>query len=58
MYKKCIRPDAEEEKMKKLGEQPIKRVAAGTHFPTHWRFEPAKRPDDIADYCLNCSFQS
>ena len=34
----------------------MKRVAAGDHLPTPWLFEPAKRPDDRADYCLDCSF--
>ena len=29
----------------------MKRVAAGAHLPTPWLFEPAKRPDDRADYC-------
>ena len=28
----------------------MKRVAAGAHLPTPWFFEPAKRPDDRADY--------
>ena len=32
----------------------MKRVAAGAHLPTPWLFEPAKRPDDRADYCLDC----
>ena len=31
-------------------------VAAGAHLSTPWVFEPAKRPDDRADYCLDCSF--
>ena len=31
----------------------MKRVAAGAHIPTPWLFEPAKRPDDRADYCLD-----
>ena len=31
----------------------MERVAAGAHLPTLWLFEPAKRPDDKADYCLN-----
>ena len=49
--------------MKKLGDERkgkeswgymlAKRVAAGAHLPTLWLFEPAKRPDDKADYCLN-----
>ena len=34
----------------------FKRVAAGAHLPTPWIYEPAKRPDDRADYCLDCSF--
>ena len=40
----------------KLGANAMKRVAAGAHLPTPWLFEPAKRPDDRADYCLDCSF--
>ena len=39
-----------------LGTNAIKRVAAGAHLPTPWLFEPAKLPDDRADYCLDCSF--
>ena len=35
----------------------MKRVAAGAHLPTPLLFEPAKRPDDRGDYCLDCSFQ-
>ena len=31
----------------------MKRVAAGALLPTPWLFEPAKRPDDRADYCLD-----
>ena len=34
----------------------MKRVAAVAHLPTPWFFEPAKRPDNSADYCLDCSF--
>ena len=34
----------------------MKCVAAGAHLPTPWLFEPAKRPDDRAAYCLDCSF--
>ena len=30
----------------------MKRAAAGAHLLTHWRFEPAKRPEDRADYCF------
>ena len=41
---------------KKLGAYAMKRVAAGAHLPTPWFFEPAKRPDDRADYCLGYSF--
>ena len=40
----------------KLGANAMKRVAAGAHLPTLWLFEPTKRPDDRADYCLDCSF--
>ena len=40
----------------KLGANAMKRVAAGAHLPTTWHFVPAKRPDDTADYCLDCSF--
>ena len=36
----------------KLGTNAMKRVAAGAHLPRSWLFEPAKRPDDRADYCL------
>ena len=36
----------------KLGAHAMKRVAAGAHLPTPGVFEPAKRPDDSADYCL------
>ena len=41
---------------KKLGAHAMKRVAAGAHLRTPWLFEPAKHPDDRADYCLDCSF--
>ena len=30
----------------------MKRVDAGAHLPAHRVFEPAKCPDDRADYCL------
>ena len=33
----------------------MERVAAGAHLPTPRFFELAKRPDDKADYCLDCS---
>ena len=39
-----------------LGANAVKRVAAAAHLPTPWLFEPAKRADDRADYCLHCSF--
>ena len=39
----------------KLGTYVMKRVPAGAHLPTPWLFEPAKRPDDRADCCLDCS---
>ena len=32
----------------------MKRVATGAHLPTPWPFEPAKRPEDRTDYCLDC----
>ena len=41
---------------KKSWEHTMKRVAAGAHLPAPWLFEPAKHPDDTADYCLGCSF--
>ena len=37
---------------REVGAHAIKRVAARAHLPTPWLFEPAKRPDDRADYCL------
>ena len=33
----------------------MKRVAAGAHLPTPRLFEPAKKADDRADYCLDHS---
>ena len=41
---------------RKVGAYAMKRVAAGAQLPKPWLFEPAKRPDDRADYCLDCSF--
>ena len=35
-----------------LGAYGMKRVAAGDHLPIPWLFEPAKRSDDRAEYCL------
>ena len=40
----------------KLGTYAMERVAAGSQLPTPWLFKPAKRSDDRADYCLDCSF--
>ena len=40
----------------KLGANAMKRVAASDHLPTTWLFDPAKRPDDRADYCLDWCF--
>ena len=40
----------------KLRVNAMKRVAAEAHLPTPWLFEPVKRPDDRANYCLDCSF--
>ena len=37
----------------KLGTNAMKRVAAGAHLPIPWLFEPAKRPEDRTDYCLD-----
>ena len=39
-----------------LGANAMNRVAAGAHLSTPWLFEPAKRSDNRADYCLDCSF--
>ena len=39
-----------EAKRRKMDAYAMKRVAAGAHLPTPWFFEPAKRPDDRADY--------
>ena len=36
----------------KLGANAMERVAASVYLPTPWLFEPTKRPDDRADYCL------
>ena len=40
----------------KLGTPASQRVAAGAQLPTPWIFEPAKRPDDRTDYCLERPF--
>ena len=37
---------------RKFGTYTMKRVAAGALLPTPWLFDPAKRSDDRADYCL------
>ena len=34
----------------------MKRVALPLQAQKAWLFEPAKRPDDTADHCLDCSF--
>ena len=36
----------------------MKRVDAGAHLPTPWLFQPAKRSDDRADYCLGPQYNS
>ena len=36
----------------------MKRIAAGAHLLSPWLFEPAKRPDNRAYYCLGSSFLS
>ena len=43
-------------KERRVGAYIMQRVAADAHLPTPWLFVPAKRPDDRADYCLDCSF--
>ena len=45
-----------EQSKRKLGAHAMKRIAAGAHLSTPWLFESAKRPDNRADYCLDCSF--
>ena len=45
-------------KKKQLGAYAMEGVAAGAHLPTSRLFEPAKRPNDRADHCLDCSFPS
>ena len=37
---------------RKVGANAIKCKAMGAHLPTQWLFEPAKYPDDRADYCI------
>ena len=33
------------------------KIIAGVPPPAPWLFESAKRPDDTADYCWDCSFR-
>ena len=54
----CIHSILNIQRKGKFGAYAIKRVAAGAHLPTPWLFESAKRPDDRADYCMDCSFLS
>ena len=42
----------QEKGKRKLGAYGRGRIAAGAHLPTPWLFEPAKHPDDRADYCV------
>ena len=49
-------PDGLEKKRGKLGAYAMKRVGAGVHLRTLWLCEPAKRPNDWVDICLDCSF--
>ena len=35
-----------------VGAYAMKSVAAGSHLPAPWLFEPEKRPDDRVDYYL------
>ena len=55
VWRKCggMYESSPRKKEGKLGAYAIKRVAAGAHLPTPWLFEPAKRPDDRANYCLD-----
>ena len=38
---------------RKMGTHAMKRVAAGASLPISWLFEPAIRPENRADYCLD-----
>ena len=42
----------------KSGAVVIYRKVEGTRYEAPWLFEPTKRPDDRADYCLDCNFLS
>ena len=53
MYDRFLRCGCIERKKRKLMAYAVKRVA-GAHLPNHWLFEPVKRPDDRAEYCLDC----
>ena len=50
-----IQKNMRQKEKEKLGAYAMKCVAAGTYLPTPWLFQPVKRPDDRADYCLGCS---
>ena len=39
----------------KIGAYAMNRVAAGADLLTPWLCEPARRPDDRVEYCLECS---
>ena len=41
-----------DERKGKLGAYAVKRVAAGAHLPIPWLSEPAKCPDDKAEFRL------
>ena len=47
---------ASSKKKGKLRANDMKHVATGAHLPTPWLFEPAKRPNDRTDHCLDSSF--
>ena len=41
---------------RKVGGKRYETRSRGPRLPTPWLFEPAERPDNRADYCLDCSF--
>ena len=45
-----------ERRKMKVGVYSLNGVTAGAHLPTPWLYEPANRPGDKADYCLDCGF--
>ena len=55
-FSNFVKKESYEGKWGVMAANAMKRVAAGAHLPTPWLFEPARRPGDRADYCLDCSF--